>query len=164
MEPLSNQSHQIYYHNLLRARHFNPAFYLTSTPDILLSEPEYQSGYHFLGWYNSPTGNNKIIQIPHSSAGDINLYARWEPVFCTLSYYANDSTQSQAINVPNAARIREGESILISDCIPARPGYRFLGWNTSPDGDGISWQPGYCLRNLFDNLSLYCQWSTCLSE
>lgn len=164
MELLSNQAHPIYYHNLIRARHFNPAFYLTSSPDILLSEPENQPGYHFLGWYDSPTGNDRITQIPHGSTGDITLYARWEAVFYTLSYYANDSTQSQAINIPNTARIREGDTALISDCIPARPGYRFLGWSTCPDGSGVAWQPGACLRNLTANLALYCQWLTCTSE
>lgn len=158
MEQLANQPYQIYYHNLMRARHFNPAFYFTTSPEILLSAPEPLTGYHFLGWYGSPAGNHEIPMIPHGSASDFHLYARWEPIFCSLIYHANESTDSKTLGLPKSTRIREGESLAVSDCIPARTGFLFLGWNTSPDGFGTAYRPGAVLRNMTADMELYCQW------
>lgn len=39
----------------------------------------------------------------------------------------------------------------------SRPGFIFVGWNTSPDGTGITYLPGQII-NLCQSLNLYAQW------
>lgn len=153
------KTYQIHYHNLIQARHFNPVSYQIASGDVPLTAPEPQPGYRFLGWYKSPADKYRITMIPHGSIGDLNLYARWEAVFCTLHYHANVPDDIEVINLPASIRIREGETFRISDCIPARQGYQFGGWNTIPGGSGTMYQPGTFLRSIKDDTDLYCQWS-----
>lgn len=41
----------------------------------------------------------------------------------------------------------------------SRPNYRFLSWNTQPDGSGIAYRPGDGIT-ITENLILYAQWET----
>ncbi len=42
-------------------------------------------------------------------------------------------------------------------CPVEREGYDFIGWNTQPDGSGVTYLPGDSLNGA-EQLSLYAQW------
>ena len=59
-----------------------------------------------------------------------------------------------------------GSSLILSSKQPTRPGYAFMGWNTSANGSGTSYHPGDIIRigddaangELEGNVTLYAIW------
>ena len=54
-------------------------------------------------------------------------------------------------------RIVTSTNSLLVAPIAVRDNYDFVGWNTSPDGRGVSYTNGQVI-NLKENLKLYAQW------
>jgi len=87
-----------------------------------------RTGYHFLGWSQTPEGGLLQEGEQYAEEGDSTLYARWEPVHYTIRYIGNGSTGG------------EMESLeCIYDVEFAHPrnaytkeGYVFKGWSLSP--------------------------------
>ncbi len=50
------------------------------------------------------------------------------------------------------------DSFTVSNEIPTRAGYVFDGWNTSPEGNGNSYQPGQVVE-ADDSITLYALWN-----
>ena len=68
-------------------------------------------------------------------------------------------------NMPGSYQVAPGTEIIIGTpknsttvMTPTREGYVFTGWNTSPDGTGISY-PASSYMRLRSNLNLYAQWA-----
>lgn len=73
----------------------------------------------------------------------------------TVTFYANDGSAAFETQTTNAGRKVELKANTF-----IRSGYSFNGWNTKPDGSGVSYSDG-AETVLTDNLALYAQWITC---
>lgn len=155
---LTPAEYTLYYENTLGAENPNPIRYTEYTPTITLLPLENIPGSLFLGWYDAAEGGNQVTQISTGSTGDKTLYAQWQAVEYTVTYYGNDAGGPTAENVPPSQRVRGGESVTLSDERPTRTGYAFIGWNTRPDGGGTAYQPGASFGPAIGDADLYAQW------
>lgn len=146
------------YENLMGAENPNPDSYTVTTPDIILAVPGSIPGYRFSGWFDAPEDGKPVTDIPQGSTGSKVLYARWEPVFFTVTYYGNDEEGPFAQQIPPPLLVQENDSATLSDAVPIREGYTFTGWNTDPLSLGTTYQPGQRLTDITGDMSLYAQW------
>lgn len=81
------------------------------------------------------------------------------PNFYTLFYDPNVTDPASVTGLPFPLYLREGRTSFLSDCIPARKNYMFLGWNSKPDGSGITYHPGSQTPVFTKDHTLYAQWA-----
>ena len=126
-------------------------------------------GKVFIGWNTESDGSGVMYQ-PEDKVridGNITLWAIWGDVAdtVTITYKSNypsdvelDEETHSTIPMPNNS---EHTVLSIQDVHFNTPdGYRFVGWNTSADGNGeVDVQPGAQVRadEIGDNI-LYAQW------
>lgn len=109
-------------------------------------------GYKFEGWYTDKEDGVLIEEDTIVTAvSEQTLYARWTPVEYTLSYNANGGTVSIA-----------EKKITVEDEFgelpqPTRECYDFLGWYSTPDGDGIKINENTKLETPA-NITIYARW------
>ena len=132
-------------------------------PMVLATTFPSREGYRFLSWNTAANGQGVSYQpgetIP-SVSGDITLFAQWEgtgPLLSFIEYY-NNAPYPPAYNMPAPTPVTGGSAV-ISTQIPVREGYAFAGWNTSPEGIGITYQPGQAVTGLDAGLGLYAMWT-----
>ena len=123
-----------------------------------------RAGYEFTGWNTDPFGGGTAYQPGDTiyATGDLVLYAQWRevpPTIHLITYEPNDAGGPSAENNPEQQEIPEGETVSLSAAIPTRTGYRFLNWNSQPDGSGAAYQPGQTVGPLYADLTLYAQWA-----
>ena len=94
-----------------------------------------RSGYRFGGWATAPDGATayadgaSVVNLTDVDGGAVTLYAKWSEKAFTLRYYLNDGTGvSYVQNCSSASPIQMYTP-------PARPGYAFLGWAKTSDGN-----------------------------
>lgn len=122
-----------------------------------------RTGYTFDEWNTRSNGNgtsynaNEYIQ---SVTSNMSLYAQWTPNTWYIRYNGNDARTG---SMPNqSVTYGTGNVSLLSNAFK-RPGYDFVGWNTSSDGSGNTYtDTGSVSRSLKsasgDYLDLYAQW------
>jgi len=129
----------------------------TKTHDIeltLRSAKPTREGYAFMGWNTLVDGSG----TSYASGGrytdnvGVTLYAQWAKEY-TITYDANGGTGAPS----NQIKIH-GVELALSDVVPTRTGYAFMGWNTLADGSGTSYASG---GRYTDNVgvTLYAQWA-----
>ena len=155
---IAPEVYAIAYENTKGAENPNPATYTVVTPTITLADLSGLTDYRFLGWYDAAEGGNRVTEITQGSTGDITLYARWQSLIHTVTYYGNDADGSPAENVPLPQDVNDGESVILSDESPTRTGYLFLSWNTAPDGAGMTYHPGDTISDVTADIDLYAIW------
>lgn len=153
--------YMIHYENLRGASNSNPNSYQVTGPDIVLMPPSAITGYRFVGWFDAPGGGNEVERIKKGTTGDITLYAHWEIVYFTIIYDANDDGGPSACGIPGPESFQEGQQIKISNLIPVRPCFVFVGWNTRRDGTGTGYIPGTVVGSLPGDTILYAVWRVC---
>ena len=123
-----------------------------------------RAGYRFLNWNSQPDGTGAAYR-PGQAVGplyaDLTLYAQWEaipPTLHLLTYEPNDAGGPSAENIPEQEEVEEGNAADLSAAVPTRTGYRFLNWNSQPDGTGAAYRPGQTVGPLYADLTLYAQW------
>jgi len=135
-------------------------------------------GYRFRGWYTDPRDvieptdprceiypNMTMCQpqtVPlypfwgRALTADITVYAHWERADTQVVYDANggkgahaptDGRQHSTITTPSD----------VSQSF-SRDGYSFAGWNTKPDGSGVSYKDGDGVPVEDKAVTLYAQW------
>ena len=125
-----------------------------------------REGYGFTGWNTNPDGTGQGFQPGDDIGpvtGNIDLYAQWAAVPPTdyiITYHGNDACCPPARDIPAPQTVRGGETALLSTAFPSRKGYRFVGWNTQPDGCGDTYLPGQPLGPVTGDIHLYAQWET----
>lgn len=150
--------YELTYQNTLGAVNPNPPNYTVVSPTVTLIDLPSTPEYRFLGWYDEATGGNRITEITQGSTGDRTLYAQWQALSHTITYYGNDAGGPPAENLPLPQTVSDGDNINLSDESPTRTGYIFREWNTAPDGTGSSYLPGAMLLNVINDINLYAQW------
>ena len=122
----------------------------------LSGEIPQRAGYNFLGWSTNSNATTPTYQAgaAFSENGNITLYAVWEKEkeVYTISYDANGG-----INKPENQTRQEGTIINLSDVIPSRDGYKFLGWSTNSNAMTPTYQAGAAFSED-GNITLYAIW------
>lgn len=135
-------------------------------------------GYRFRGWYTDPRDvieptdprceiypNMTMCQpqtVPlypfwgRALTADITVYAHWERADTQVMYDANGGKGSHA---PTDGH-QHSTIAMPSDVSRSfsRDGYSFAGWNTKPDGSGVSYRDGDGVPVEDKVVTLYAQW------
>lgn len=125
-------------------------------------------GSVFVGWNTASDGNGEDISENESffmPGREVNLYAMWEaPVVqvntYTIEYHANageDSVTFTNRSLLMTTTHTENEVVSIHSDNPIRTGYDFVEWNTTSDGNGVSYAPGHSFM-IQENVVVYAIW------
>ncbi|MBQ6393519.1 MAG: InlB B-repeat-containing protein, partial [Eubacterium sp.] len=139
----------------------------TATGYVYNSETEFEftisdtkptrTGYLFGGWSLLKSD----VVGPYAAGGkitvssDSTLYATWMEITSmvfTVSYQANGGS-----GVPKNQSKNGGEDLTLSDVIPTREGYTFIGWGTSSTATEAAYSPG-SIYSKDSNIVLYALW------
>ena len=85
-----------------------------------------ETGYTLEGWYDAPTGGNKISSTTTVPAGDTTYYAHWTANTYTIAYAGMDGA---TFGTSHPTSGTYGTDVLINN--PTKSGYTFTGWSTS---------------------------------
>ncbi len=121
------------------------------------SEIPKREGFTFIEWNTSADGDGESYQPGQSYDRDASLalYAVWERDRYAVSYNANSGSSA-----PSGAFKYYDIPLTLSETLPVKTGYDFVGWNTHPDGGGETYLPGV-EYTLNEPLTLYAQWDAC---
>lgn len=119
-----------------------------------LPVPLPREGYRFDGWYTAAEGgtridSNSIVDITVDAQ---TLYAHWVKETYSISYNTNGSGV-----VIDSTTEKIGTNAKITETIPVREGYRFLGWAASETAASPEYQPGDVYTANTD-ITLYAVW------
>lgn len=95
-----------------------------------------REGYTFLGWSDkaSDTSANKNYAAGKKVTKSMTLYAIWKkketPITEVYSVIYRPNTTDTVSNMPTSVTKKVNESTIISEIIPVRSGYTFLGWSS----------------------------------
>ena len=114
-----------------------------------------KTGYIFRGWNTQADGSGTryLISTSYSLLADITLYAEWTSIPAVI-YSANGATGGTT-----PGDVPAGSPITIDPNTGnlIRAGFRFLGWNTQPDGSGTRYAAGMT-PVLPEGTTLYAEW------
>jgi uncharacterized repeat protein (TIGR02543 family) len=113
-----------------------------------------KTGYIFKGWNTQADGQGTRLGTSYNLIADVTLYAEWQ-LIPAIIYSPNGATGGTTPNdIPNGTPItidpNTGNLI--------RAGYRFLGWNTQPNGGGTHYGAGMT-PVLPEGTVLYAEWA-----
>lgn len=113
-----------------------------------------KTGYIFKGWNTQADGLGTRLGTSYNLVADVTFYAEWQ-LTPAIIYSPNGATGGTTPNdIPNGAPItidpNTGNLI--------RAGYRFLGWNTQPNGGGTHYGAGMT-PILPEGTVLYAEWA-----
>lgn len=123
---------------------------VTAGESVGLASPS-RAGYVFLGWYDAPSGGERVERVGGENARNLTLYALWQ-----RSDAQSKVTYVLGGGVPvaeNPAVIGVGETAVLHEA--RREGYTFVGWYTSADGRG---EPVTSLSGGEGDITLYAVW------
>ncbi|MBB6462791.1 leucine-rich repeat protein [Flammeovirga kamogawensis] len=127
--------------------HTNPFTYTIESETIIFKNPTDSLGYTFAGWFTDAELSQSISLIPKGSFGELNVYAKWNPINYEITYH-NGTEQSN----PSSYTIEEEITLTAADSL----GYTFAGWFT----DAELTQPITSLpKGSTGNLSVYAKWT-----
>jgi len=99
-----------------------------------------KTNYTFKGWNTAAdgTGTHYNVGANYNLTADVTLYAEWTltPAVIYNSNGATGGTKPGDVPANNPVTIDPNTGNLV------RAGYRFLGWNTEPDGSGTAYAAG----------------------
>lgn len=113
-----------------------------------------RTNYKFLGWSTSKTATTASYYPSGKYTGraDVTLYAVWAADAYRVSYNATGGT-----GAPAAQTSALTENLTISNTVPTRTYFDFLGWSTSAGGP-VAYHPGDTYTGRA-NMTLYAVWS-----
>lgn len=138
----------------------SPRNYGASVP-VLSAGSLVKAGYRFIGWSTVSDGTG-VPYLPAASFtlgdADVVLFAQWSNV-AQVDYYTNGATKG---TVPPDYEFTFGSTVTVSTNSGglAKPGYKFVGWNTKADGSGTSYGATGSITFVMpeDEVSLYAMW------
>ena len=125
--------------------------------DLVLNvQSPQKEGYDFIGW--STTENSDIAEYMMNSNFTVNantvLYAVWQEKTYTVTYDIPEAENT----IENQVK-RYTERLQLSDTLPVRNGYTFLGWSRKQEAVLPEFQPGE-LFDINENTVLYAVWTS----
>lgn len=136
---------------------------------IRLPKPETDTGHAFTGWA-TPDGKTVAAtdtwQIPDNSSSTLTFTAQWDSTLVKrvriVTYQSNPKPgdEPQVSGSMSSQRVTAGSQWEPESNAYSYPGYRFVAWNTQPDGTGSVYQPDHSTPYVMpdQNLTLYAQW------
>jgi uncharacterized repeat protein (TIGR02543 family) len=124
-----------------------------------------KTGYTFAGWNTASDGSGESYGPATTltiGSNNVTLYAKWLLIpNYTVTYNGNGNTSGV---VPNDnLTYQQGATVTVKDNSGsfAKSGFKFIGWNTSADGSGTSYNPDSTFFMGTENITLYAFWSPC---
>ena len=113
-----------------------------------------RTNYTFLGWSTSASATTASYQPGAQFKTNANtvLYAVWKLNEYKVSYNGNGGS-----GVPAVQTKKHGTALKLSNTIPTRSGYGFVGWATSSTATKASYQPGTQYTGN-SNVTFYAVW------
>ena len=122
-------------------------------------------GFMFDKWTTAADGSgiaykdtDEIQDLSKEDGGSVTLYAQWKPQEYTITYSANGGEGS----TDDTAMVYGTKDAggMISKSGFSRSGYDMDGWNTDPNGTGVSYKEGEILTKWETRATtvLYAQW------
>ncbi len=117
-----------------------------------------RTGYTFLGWARSGFASVADYRPGDRYAvnGDATLYAVWEKAGYAISYDKNCA--DTVTGVPSGQKKIYNEPLRLSDSVPVRYGYVFLGWSPDSLGETAVYASGGLL-DLNEPVTLFAVWT-----
>ena len=142
----------------------NPSVH-TVAKAVALKTPT-RAGYIFKGFYtNSDFTGKKVTSIPKKDM-EYTYYAKWVPITYKISFSANGKYAGGKVSGKMKAMTKlkyDQEYSLTANAYTAKSGRSFAGWNTRPDGSGVSVDDMASVVNIAvkngANVTLYAQWN-----
>lgn len=120
-----------------------------------------RTGYTFNGWYTAASGGSKVSSATTMGAGNITIYAQWKPIYYKIAFDPNGGIFDENDPMWDIIPSYDMEVKLTKNKF-TRVGYKFNGWNTKPDGSGVSYSDEQTVKNLTSidstTIVLYAQW------
>ena len=123
----------------------------TTTSSVTLPTPS-RNGYTFKGWGTDSTETAGMTGN-FTPTGNVTLYAVWDAQKYTITYDANGGTGG-----PENQNKTHGVALNLSEEIPERNGFFFLGWAAKADTSDADYQPGDRF-DLDEETTLYAVWA-----
>lgn len=123
---------------------------------ILSNDIPYRSNYEFVGWATNSTASVASYYAggDYTDNASVTLYAAWKysPETYTVTFDANGGS-----GAPNSQIKTYGLTLTLSDAIPLRRNYSFVGWSKDRNATSASYFAG---SSYTDNASvtLYAVW------
>lgn len=119
-------------------------------------EPEdpIHEGHIFMGWFADAGLKDPWDWQTDRVTEDTTVYAGWQPAAYRVSYHAEGVDPEK---VPPDSIHAYASAVTVADA-PVRAGYRLIGWNTEPDGSGVSRAPATIFTMGDSPVDLYAQW------
>jgi uncharacterized repeat protein (TIGR02543 family) len=139
--------------------------YVSGESAILPNQGELtRSGYVFAGWNTAADGNGYDYPVGGSITvtSNITLYATWRlataPATFTITYHANGGDGAAPIDT---GTYLTGATATVPGAggLTRTPGYTFAGWNTQPNGSGITFPAGSGITIGESDITLYAMWT-----
>ncbi|WP_430810262.1 MULTISPECIES: InlB B-repeat-containing protein [unclassified Carboxylicivirga] len=130
----------------------NPLTYTVEDATWTVLPPAARAAYEFMGWYANPDFTSEVITtISQGSTGDMELFAKWEPIAYIIIYQPNGGVNAEGN--PIMYTIVDGS---ISLQPATRDGYAFKGWfgNAEFTGEQVTTIP----QGSTGHYSLYAKW------
>lgn len=123
-------------------------------------DPE-REGYKFDGWYteaayNAP-GGTKFDFDTETITKDTVLFGKLTPKTYTIKYDLNSGNDTITPATIAAQSKTHGLAEKLSETVPTREGYTFLGWGTTDKATAASYQPGD-MYSVDGDITLYAVW------
>lgn len=124
---------------------------------ILSNDIPYRSNYEFVGWATNSTASVASYYAggEYTDNASVTLYAVWKysPETYTVTFDANGGS-----GAPNSQIKTYGLTLTLSDAIPLRRNYSFVGWSKDRNATSASYFAG---SSYTDNASvtLYAVWA-----
>ncbi|WP_439182286.1 InlB B-repeat-containing protein [Carboxylicivirga taeanensis] len=130
----------------------NPVAYTVEDELLEVLPPATRAGYAFKGWYNNAefTGE-QVTTIPQGSTGDLELFAKWEPIAYIIIYQLNGGANAEGNPIMYTI---VDESISLQPA--TRAGYAFKGWyhNAEFTGEQVTSIP----QGSTGDMELFAKW------
>ena len=118
-----------------------------------------REGWKFLGWSLSKDDSGQLVKPGERitlTGLPVTMYAIWkaEPMIVHYDFNASAVTGEIADQA-----FTDDQPGTVTDKVPVRAGYTFLGWNTQKDGKGVSYPTGVQIPSQpGQTVTLFAQW------
>lgn len=119
-----------------------------------------KTGHTFEGWSTSSTATTATWSAggTYTANATDTLYAVWQANTYTVSYNANGGS-----GAPSSQTKIYGETLTLSNAVPTRTNYNFVGWGTSSTATIASYKAGGSYTNN-SKVTLYAVWKLAYSK
>lgn len=133
---------------------------ITESSGKILNNKFSYDDYAFVCWNTKKNGSG-INYYPNdnyyidNNYKELSLYATWSSNYCEITFDANGGEGSMI-----SQKVLKGQSTTLNPNEFTRDGFIFKGWNTKPNGNGLSYNDNSTIYigNHDDEIILYAQW------